>query len=56
MASDNAADTNGFMEQGGMIRIYTDDTTAPAVSMSLGDFFCMANRSDVFATPRVGRT
>lgn len=56
IASDNTADTNGFMEQGGTIRIYTDDATVPAVSMSLGDFFCMANRSDVFATPRVGRT
>lgn len=56
VACDNSTTTNGFLEQGATIRIYTDSSSAPAVSMSLGDFFCLANRSDIFATPRVGRT
>ncbi|MBH2007526.1 DUF2961 domain-containing protein [Candidatus Saccharibacteria bacterium] len=55
VACDNSATSAGFLEQGGTIRIYTDNSTVPAVSMSLGDFFCLANRSDVFSTPRVGR-
>lgn len=55
VACDNSATTAGFLEQGGMIRIYADNSTTPAVSMTLGDFFCLANRSDVFSTPRVGR-
>ena len=56
IACGNTADADGFLEQGGVIRIYTDDATAPAVSMTLGDFFILANHSDVYATPRVGRT
>lgn len=56
VACDNSAGNQGFLEQGGVIRIYTDDATTPAVSMSLGDFFCLSNRSDIFSTPRVGRT
>lgn len=56
IACDNSATNEGFIEQGAVIRIYTDDGTTPAVSMPLGDFFFLANRSDVFATPRVGRT
>lgn len=56
VACDNSATIDGFLEQGSVIRIYTDDGSDPAVSMSLGDFFCLSNRSDIFATPRVGRT
>lgn len=56
MAVDNSLTTDGFLEQGAVIRVYTDDDTAPAISMSLGDFFCLSNRSDIFNTPRVGRT
>ncbi|USN96726.1 MAG: DUF2961 domain-containing protein [Candidatus Nomurabacteria bacterium] len=56
VAVDNSATVDGFLEQGGVIRVYTDDDTTPAISMSLGDFFCLANRSDVFETPRVGRS
>lgn len=56
VACDNSVTSDGFIEQGAVIRIYTDNGTTPAVSMSLGDFFFLANRSDVFATPRVGRT
>ena len=56
IACDNSATINGFLEQGGVVRIYTDNDTTPAVEMSLGDFFFLANRSDVFSTPRVGRT
>lgn len=56
IASGNTWDKDGFLEQGGIIRIYTDDADVPAVSMNLGDFFFLANHSDVFSTPRVGRT
>lgn len=56
VACDNSETVDRFLEQGSVIRIYTDDDTTPAVSMSLGDFFCLANRSDIFSTPRVGRT
>lgn len=56
VACDNSSTPDGFLEQGATIRIYTDSATTPAVVMSLGDFFCLANRSDIFATPRVGRT
>jgi hypothetical protein len=56
MAAGNTEDNDGFLEQGGIIRIYTDDASAPVVSMTLGDFFCLSNHSDVFSTPRVGRT
>lgn len=55
VACDNSATVDGFLEQGSVIRIYTDDGVDPAISMSLGDFFCLSNRSDIFATPRVGR-
>lgn len=56
IACGNTTDGNGFLEQGGTIRIYTDDASTPAVSMSLGDFFILSNHSDVYSTPRVGRT
>lgn len=56
IAAGNTTDGNGFLEQGGVIRIYTDNASTPAVSMTLGDFFYMANHSDVFSTPRIGRT
>lgn len=55
IASGNTPNGNGFLEQGGIIRIYTDDATTPAISMTLGDFFILSNHSDVYATPRVGR-
>ncbi len=56
IACNNTSSSSGFLEQGGVIRIYTDDATSPAVSMSLGDFFILSNHSDVYSTPRVGRT
>lgn len=56
IACGNTADDDGFLEQGGTIKIYTDDATTPAVSMTLGDFFILSNHSDVYSTPRVGRT
>lgn len=56
IACGNTSNGSGFLEQGGTIRIYTDDATSPAVSMSLGDFFILSNHSDVYSTPRVGRT
>ncbi len=56
IAAGNTYDKDGFLEQGGVIRIYTDDTATPAISMSLGDFFCVSNHSGTFSTPRVGRT
>ncbi len=56
MAAGNTYDKDGFMEQGGVIRIYTDDGSNPAISMTLGDFYCFANHNDVFTTPRIGRT
>ena len=56
MASGGTYDKDGFMEQGGLIRIYTDNASTPSVSMTLGDFFCFSNHTNVFNTPRVGRT
>lgn len=56
IACGNTTNGQGFLEQGGVIRIYIDDAASPVVSMTLGDFFFLANHSDVFATPRVGRT
>jgi hypothetical protein len=48
--------TNGFTESQSVIRIYIDDTTTPAVQMSLADFFMYAPHGQAFSTPRVGRT
>lgn len=45
MAAGNTYDKDGFMEQGGVIRIYTDDGSNPAIAMTLGDFFCFANHT-----------
>ena len=56
MAAGGTYDKDGFMEQGGWIRIYTDDASTPSVSMSLGDFFCFSNHTNIFNTPRIGRT
>ena len=56
MAADSTPDGNGFLELGGTIRIYIDNATTPTVSMPIGDFFCYADQSDLFASRRVGRT
>ncbi|MBO0676837.1 DUF2961 domain-containing protein [Mycolicibacterium sp. S2-37] len=56
MAGAQTEDMDGFLELGGIIRIYIDNAATPVVDMALGDFFCAAGRANVFATPRVGRT
>jgi hypothetical protein len=50
-----ATDRGTFVEDGGKIRIYLDDSTSPAVEMAVNDFFCYGARGGTFNNERVGR-
>lgn len=54
-SSDGSTEKDGFAEDAGQIRIYIDNDTVPAVSLSINDFFAYASLGDEFSTPRVGR-
>ena len=54
-SSDGSTEEDGFAEDAGQIRIYIDNGTVPAVSLSINDFFAYASLGDEFSTPRVGR-
>ncbi len=56
VASSGGGALDDFAEDGGMIRIYIDDDSTPAVELTLNDFFAYAPLAGEYATPRIGRT
>lgn len=55
-SSDGNSTVDSFGENGGIVRIYIDNQTTPAVSLSISDFFAYAPMATEFSTPRIGRT
>lgn len=55
-SSDGNSALSGFAEDGGIIRIYIDDQSSPAVSMKINDFFAYAPLAGTYSNRRMGRT
>lgn len=47
---------SSFMEDGGRIAVYVDTDAAPAISMTIAEFFGYKYRAGVYSTPKIGRT
>lgn len=46
---------NSFVEDKGILRVYLDNDTTPAIEAPVNDFFGYAARADVYNCPRMGR-
>ncbi|MBM4575293.1 DUF2961 domain-containing protein [Rhodococcus hoagii] len=50
------ASISSFIETGGRIRVFADNSKTPVVDLTLSEFFGYVGRAGIYATPRVGRT
>lgn len=55
-ANGGSADPNSFVENKGIVRVFLDDETTPAIELPFNEFFGYGVRGGTFSNERIGRT